>query len=567
MNTATDIVTANKPLILAAILALVLGIGGGYWLAPSSTTTTAKDQAGTKKILFYRSPMNPAVTSPTPAKDAMGMDYVPVYAEEPKKERKLLFYRSPMNPSVTSPVPAKDAMGMDYVPVYADNDTGGDEVSGTVKIDAVTVQNIGVRTARAKQQILSRAIRTVGRVDYDEQRLTRLHPKTMGWIETLRVDKTGQPVNRGDVLLSIYSPQLVSSQQEYLLALRNQATLRGSAMEDIRKGAEDLVQTSRERLELLDVPSHQIRELEQTGKIKKSLHIHSPVDGIVMRVGARRGEYVTMKTELYMLADLSRVWVYVDIYEQELPWVKVGDVAEMQLVGIPGRVFRGKISYVYPYAESKTRTIKVRLEFDNPGLLLKPDMFADVDIQASRQIDALVVPTEAVVRSGTREQIFVVRAPGKFEPREVKLGITSNGMTQILEGVKAGEEVVTSAQFLIDSESKLREATAKMLEAAKTGDDGASKATPDVGTKGADMKDMDMGKTPAGAKGADMKGMDMGKTPAGAKGADMKGMDMGKTPAGAKGADMKGMDMGKTPVDTKGAEKKDHSAHKEMKHD
>ncbi|HEC12734.1 MAG TPA: efflux RND transporter periplasmic adaptor subunit [Acidiferrobacteraceae bacterium] len=513
MNTATDIVAANKPLVLVAVLALVLGVGGGYWLAPSSTTatTTAKDQAGAKKILFYR---------------------------------------SPMNPSVTSPVPAKDAMGMDYVPVYADNDAGGDEPSGTVKIDPVTVQNIGVRTARVERRIMSHAIRTVGRVDFDEQRLTRLHPKTMGWIEALKVDKTGQPVKKGDVLLSIYSPQLVSSQQEYLLALKNRAILSGSAMEDIRKGAEDLVNTSRERLELLDVPAHQIRELEQTGKIKKNLHIHSAADGIVMKVGARRGEYVTPKTELYMLADLSKVWVYVDIYEQELPWVKVGDVADMRLVGIPGRVFRGKITYIYPYAEAKTRTIKVRLEFDNPDLALKPDMFADVDIQASRQMDALVVPAEAVVRSGIREQVFVVRGAGKFAPRVVKLGTTSNGFTQILEGVKAGEEVVTSAQFLIDSESKLREATAKMLEAGKTDNGDTSKAAPDAGAKGADMQGMDMGKTPAGAKGADMKGMDMGKAPAGAKGADMKGMDMGKTPAGAKGA-----------------EKKDHSAHKEMKHD
>jgi Cu(I)/Ag(I) efflux system membrane fusion protein len=328
----------------------------------------------------------------------------------------------------------------------------------------------------------------VGRVAYNEERLSRLHPKTKGWIEKLRIDKTGSQVNKNDILLSIYAPQLVSSQEEYLLALKNQQLLADSPFEDIRQGAIDLVKTSRERLEFLDVPEHQIRELERTHKIKKNIHIHSPFSGIVMNVGAREGQYVTPKTELYMLADLSKVWVYADIYEYELPWVTVGDSVEMQLAGVPGKTFKGRLAYIYPYAEAKTRTIKVRLEFQNKDLLLKPDMFADVTIHASRQIDAVVVPAEAVVRSGTREQVFVVRGPGKFEPREVKLGVTTDGMTQIVEGVKPGEEIVSSALFLIDSESKLREATAKMLEAATPAP--ATVAQP--AATSADMDDMSM---------------------------------------------------------------------------
>jgi len=319
--------------------------------------------------------------------------------------------------------------------------------------------------------------------------LSRLHPKTDGWIEKLSVDKTGSQVKKGDVLLSIYAPQLVSSQEEYLLALKNQQVLSDSPFEDIRQGAIDLMKTSRARLELLDMADHQIRELERTKKIKKYLHIHSPFSGIVMKVGAREGQYVTPKTELYMLADLSKVWVYADIYEYELPWVKTGDPVEMELTGIPGKTFKGHLAYIYPYAEAKTRTIKVRLEFSNKDLLLKPDMFAEVSIHASRQIDAVVVPAEAIVRSGTRDQVFIVRAPGKFEPREVKLGVTTDGMTQIVEGVKAGEEIVSSALFLIDSESKLREATAKMLEAKKPA---ASSAT-EPASKDADMSGMDMG--------------------------------------------------------------------------
>ncbi len=466
----------NKNIIVVAVITLAVGLGGGYWLAGlqknGSTAETAGDsKAGDgRKILFYRNPMDPSITSPTPAKDSMGMDFVPVYAEADKpKEKKILFYRNAMNPAVTSPVPAKDSMGMDYIPVYAEDNSGNStEPAGTVTIDPVTVQNIGVRTTLAKKRVLSHKIHAVGRIEYDEERLSRLHPKTEGWIEKLYVDKTGEFVAKDTILLGLYSPQLVSSQQEYLLALNNRKHLEGSTFKDIRDGADELLKSSRERLELLDVPEHQIVELEKTRKIKKNLHIHSPFDGIVMKIGAREGQYVTPNTELYMLADLTNIWVYVDIYENELPWVKKGDTAEMKVTAIPGKVFTGKVTYIYPYLERKTRTNRVRLEFSNKDLKLKPEMFANVTLLASRQVDAVVVPTEAIVRSGTDDQLFVVRAPGKFEPRTVVLGVSSDGETQILSGVKAGEEVVVSSQFLIDSESKLREATQKMMEVLET---------------------------------------------------------------------------------------------------
>ena len=489
----------NKQILVAAVLvALIAGAGGGYWLASQmamEVSSMGEDTEQTRKPLFYRNPMNPNITSPVPAEDEMGMKYIPVYAEKDKfsdtpKERKALFYRNPMNPEITSPVPAQDEMGMDYIPVYADEDAETGAPSGTVKIDPVTVQNIGVRTAKVEQRILSRRIRAVGRVAYNEERLSRLHPKTEGWIEKLRIDKTGSQVEKDDILLNIYAPQLVSSQEEYLLALKNRQVLADSPFDDIRQGAIDLVKTARERLEFLDVPEHQIIELEQTRKIKKYIHIHSPFSGIVMKVGAREGQYVTPKTELYMLADLSKVWVYADIYEYELPWVQIGDQVEMKLAGVPGKTFKGRLGYIYPYAEAKTRTVKVRLEFQNKNLLLKPDMFAELTIRASRQIDAVIVPTEAVVRSGTREQVFVVRGPGKFEPREVKLGITTEGLTQVLTGLTAGEEVVTSSQFLIDSESKLREATAKMMEMLSAGE--AAEPAADMKMDDMSMDDMSM---------------------------------------------------------------------------
>jgi Cu(I)/Ag(I) efflux system membrane fusion protein len=420
----------NKSMLLVSSLTLVIGIGVGY-------------------LMF-------------------GSGNAPEASIEQKNQP--LFYRNPMNPDVTSPLPAKDSMGMDYIPVYADNEAS--EVVGTVKIDPVVVHNIGVRTAIAKRTSISRTIRAVGRVDFDEERMSRLHPKVEGGIEEIRVDKTGQTVAKDDILLSIYSPKLVSTQQEYLLALNNLSALEKSPFEEIQQGARDLVTSSRERLKLLDVPKHQIRELEQTRKIKKSLHIHAPVAGTVIRIGSRQGQYVTPQTELYMMVDLNQVWVYADVYEYELPWVKLGDEVEMTLASVPGKIFKGALSYIYPYAQPKTRTTKVRLVFDNSDLLLRPDMFAEVNIQADTLDDVVVIPAEAVIRSGDRTQVFLVRSPGKFEPRIVRLGIESNGQVAILDGVDVGDEVVTSAQFLVDSESKLREATAKMMETLKGDSDG-----------------------------------------------------------------------------------------------
>lgn len=417
----------NKKLFITAILMLMTGIGIGAWLAgQKAEIKQAADLSETKTPLFYRHPMNPSVTSPVPVKDEMGMDYVPVYADAKTKE--------------------------------------SDQPPGLVEIDPVTIQNIGVRTTIVTKDILSHVVRTVGRVDYDEERIVRLHPKVEGWVETLFVDKTAEQVKRDQQLLSIYSPQLVVSQQEYILALNNLANLEKSPIGDIRRGAEELLSSSRERLKLLDVPEHQLHDLTHNHNIHKSLHIHSPASGIVVNVGAREGQYVTPATEIYMIADLSTVWVYADIYENELPWVKVGDRVEMQLAGIPGRIFSGHLAFIFPYAEAKTRTIKVRLNFNNPELLLKPDMFAEVTIYASKQKSALVIPSEAVIRSGTREKVLVIREAGKFEPRTITTGLSADGKIAVTQGLREGEEVVISSQFLIDSESRLREATAKMLE-------------------------------------------------------------------------------------------------------
>lgn len=476
----------NKSIIGTAIITLVIGAGAGYfgnqyYAKQSSSTPAASNE---RKILFYRNAMDPTATSKVPAKDSMGMDYVAVYAEEDSpKEKKVLFYRNPMNPNITSPVAAQDEMGMDYIPVYADG--GGDEnsLAGTVSIDGTLAQNIGVRTTTAKRITLSRDIRTIGRVTFDEERVARLHPKYDGWVEKLFINKTGDTVAKDTMLMAIYSPQLVATQEEYILALNNVDILKNSPFPDVREGAKNLLKSAYSRLDLLDVPKHQIRKLKRSRKVMKALHIHSPFNGTIMNIGVREGERITPATELYMIADLTRVWVIVDLYEDDLPWVREGDDAEMKVAGVPGRTFIGKVSYIYPYLEAKTRTVKIRLEFDNSDLVLKPEMFANVNVRAGKQVDAIVVPSEAIIRTGEQEQVFVQRGAGKFDPRKVTLGVESDGMVQIVNGLKEGEIVVTSSQFLIDSESKLKEATAKMMKQQE------AKTTP---PKGMDMGDMNM---------------------------------------------------------------------------
>ncbi len=415
-------------------------------------------------------------------------------AEEAKEGKKPLFYRSPMNPAVTSPVPAKDNMGMDYIPVYADAADSTGPV-GTVKIDPVLVQKIGVRTGMAMERTMSRIITTPARVTYDEETLTMVHSKFSGWAEEVFVNKTGEHVKKGQTLLTIYSPELVSTQEEYLLALANAKVLALSSMKEIRDDAKRLVSATRKRLSYFDIPEKVIRQLEQTGEVKRDLPIDSPFTGTAIDVDVEAGHYITPNKRLYRIADLSKVWVYAEVYEPDLPWIRRGDTALISVASQPGKQFSGTIDYVYPYEEGKTRTVRVRLVFENKDGRLKPGMFANITIHAAQRSNVLAVPSEAIVRSGSREQVFVVTGPGTFEPREVVTGVEADGYVEIIKGLKPHVNVVTSAQFLIDSESKLREATAKMLKPGKvTAKDemGDAKTKQAEKSKDGDMSGMDM---------------------------------------------------------------------------
>lgn len=325
------------------------------------------------------------------------------------------------------------------------------------KISAEKQQLIGVQYGTVEQQQVAKTLRAVGRVAYDETKLTRVNLKVEGWIENVYVDFIGKEVKKGQPLISIYSPELVQTQQEYLLAIKGRKELSDSPFNEAVRFSESLVESARRRLELWDISEKQIKELEERGTPLKALTLYSPASGFVLTRNAYPKQRVTPETELYSFADLSKVWVVADIYEFEASDIKLGQKVVVTTNSYPGRSFAGQISYIYPQVESSTRTLKVRVELANPGFILKPDMYADVTINMTYG-SRLVVPQEAVMDSGSEQTVFVSLGDGYFEPRKVELGGKADNKYIVLNGLRAGERVVTSGNFLIDSESKLKSA-------------------------------------------------------------------------------------------------------------
>jgi Cu(I)/Ag(I) efflux system membrane fusion protein/cobalt-zinc-cadmium efflux system membrane fusion protein len=412
---------------------------------------------------------------------------------DPKTGKKIKYWAAPMDPKYIRNEPGKSPMGMDLVPVY--EEAGEEkEPSSTIRIDPVTAQNMGVRMTKVARKPLIKHIRTVGNITYDETRIYTMNTKFNGWIENLYVGFVGEKVKKGQPLFDIYSPELVTAQEEYLLALQQYASLSTSTYPSIREGAERLLQASRTRLRYWDVTEKQIKEIERAGKTQKALTIYSPATGVVFKKNAFEGHYVKAGAHQYEIADLSTVWVDVDIYEYELPWIREGMEAEMELTYIPGKRFFGKVLYIYPYLEPKTRTVKLRLQFDNPGHRLKPDMYANIYLNSVVAKDSLVIPQEAVIDSGVRKIVFVSLGKGKFQPREVVIGAEGKDREfQVLKGLSEGDQIVVSAQFMLDSESRLREAIQKMLEVrSDTGDSSGEKTMHDMKDDDLDMSDITM---------------------------------------------------------------------------
>ncbi len=369
---------------------------------------------------------------------------LPAAAQSADDEAEILYWVAPMDANYRRDKPGKSPMGMELVPVYAN--ASGD--SGNVIIAAEVIQNLGVRTATVKRSALQRVIDTVGYVEYDETKMSHIHLRTEGWIEQLVAHSEGERISKGEQLLALYSPELVNAQEEFVQALA--------------LGNNTLTRASRERLVALGIPADQVKQLEKTRKVRQNIAIYSPQDGVVSKLMVRHGMYVTPKTQVMSLADLSSVWLIAEVFESQADWVKVGQSAEVHLAFLPGRIWEGTVEYIYPSLDAHTRTLKARLRFDNPDEALKPNMYANVRIFGGAREDTIVIPVEALIRTGRETRVVMALGEGRFASRTVTAGIESGDQVEIIAGLEPGEEVVTSGQFLIDSEASLKASMTRM---------------------------------------------------------------------------------------------------------
>lgn len=371
--------------------------------------------------------------------------------------RKVLYYRNPMGLPDTSPTPKKDPMGMDYIPVYEGEEPESTGGVAQIRISPEKVQKMGVRTEVAALRPLGRIVRASGRVEPDERRVYAVTAKFEGYVERLHVNATGQPVGRGQALFEVYSPELVSAQREYAIAAQGMRSL-AAAGGDAAAGMRQLAESSLLRLRNWDIPAEQVDALARTGEVRRTVTFRSPVGGIVTEKKAVQGMRFMPGETLYQVTDLRSVWVIADVFEQDIGSLKPGSKATVRINAYPEKAFSGTVTYVYPTLQAETRTIPVRLELANPGHLLKPAMYAQVELPAGDGRPVLAVPDSAVIDSGTRRIVLVQVREGRFEPREVKTGARSDTHVQVLEGVREGEQVVVAANFLIDAESNLKAA-------------------------------------------------------------------------------------------------------------
>lgn len=389
-----------------------------------------------------------------------------------KMERTVLYWKAPMDANYRRDKPGKSPMGMDLVPVYADTYD-----AGIVSIDPQIVNNLGVRTEAAQHGVLSRRIETVGYVGYDEDTLQHIHMRVDGWIESLAITATGDPVIKGQTLFELYSPTLVNAEEEYLTALGG-----GNAL---------LKKASHERLLALGIPVSEINRLSKSRKVNRRLKVLANDNGFVANLMVREGVYITPASEVMSIAKLDRVWLLAEVFERQAGWIRPGQLAEVELEYLPGHRFQGSVDYVYPELDLKTRTLKVRLRFDNKEELLRPNMFARVTIYGTETAAVVHVPRAALIRGGITDRVVLALGDGKFRAQVVEIGIESGDRIEIRSGILAGDLVVTSGQFLIDSESNIDSALARMGDShsGPSGDGMPNTATPE-GHKNHDMEHM-----------------------------------------------------------------------------
>ena len=436
--------------IVVAVALLALAAGGGYWLGKHGVVQPA------------------TATAPGPATAPASV----------QQARKLLYYRNPMGLPDTSPTPKKDPMGMDYIPVYEGEDDAAASSPGSsaqIKISTEKVQKLGVRTETASLRSLDKTIRAAGRIEPDERSLYTITSKFEGYVERLHVNVTGQAVSKGQPLFEAYSQELISAQREYAIAAQGLQSLK-EAGGDAQNGMAQLAAASLARLKNWDISEEQVKALTQSGEAKRTLTFRSPVNGIVTERKAVQGMRFMPGEVLYQIASLSTVWIIADVFEQDIGLVKPGARAQIRINAYPERVFEGAITYIYPTLKAETRTIPVRVELANPGQLLKPGMFAQMELAIRGKGKVVSVPASAVIDSGVRQIVLVQLQEGRFEPREVKLGARSEDHVEVLAGIREGEAVVVAANFLIDAESNLKAAVGG-FGAAPTGAAGAASVT------------------------------------------------------------------------------------------
>ena len=450
--------------VLGVIATGLFVLAAGYWWGH---TSAGRDGA--------RAPARPetagAAAPSAPAPDVASAETA----------RRVLYYRNAMGLNDTSPVPKKDAMGMAYVPVYEGEEQGGAQV----RIPIDRVQKLGVRTEVAGSRIAFRTLRAVGIVQADERGLYTVSPKFEGWVSTLLVNTTGATVRRGQPLLEVYSPDLVSAQQDYSIAGEGLESLR-DARPEARAGMQQLLDAALTRLRNYDIEDADLVDLRAGKEVKQTVVLRARADGIVLSMTARAGMRFMAGDALFQIANLSTVWVVASVFEQDLSRVHVGQAAIVSLPAYPGRLFAGKVAFIYPTVQPETRAARVRVELANVDGVLKPDLYGTVDIKTGGRSIAVAIPDSAVLDSGTRQIVLIEHSAGTFEPREVHVGSRGDGYVEVLQGVTAGERVVVNGNFLIDSESNLKAALGSLSghvhgpTAANAGGPNTGPATPHI---------------------------------------------------------------------------------------
>ena len=364
------------------------------------------------------------------------------------EEKKIKYWVAPMNPDYRRDEPGKSPMGMDLIPVYeGDEESTGDETS-TVNVSPEVVNNLGVRSTKVEVGPLWKRISTVGYIDYDETRINHIHTRTEGWVEKLQVRAEGEEVKRGQLLFELYSPPLVNAQEEYLQALAS--------------GNRLLTQASKEKLSALGISKSQIDKLEKNKKVTQNIRFYAPQSGVLVNLGVREGMYIKPETQVLSIANLDTIWLLAEVFERQSSWVEVGQIAEATLPSMPGIIWKGEVEYIYPDLDPVTRTLRVRLRFDNSKEQLMPNMYAHVTVYAGEKKDVISIPREALIRQANQERVIKVVGDVRFQAQEVVAGIESGDWVEITEGLTEGDEIITSSQFLIDSESNLKASLNRM---------------------------------------------------------------------------------------------------------